>query len=171
MHRVSNLGKMCADDYRDEKYTTILEDRLDNPAQYDNLRRRRIIAFIIDYILIAVLHIPFAILIGFVGIITLGLGWLLFFIITPLLAALYVGLTMGGPQQATPGMKIMSIRIAKLDGTQVDFLTAIVHGAIFWAANIITSGFVLLIGLFTDRKRLVHDLLLGTVVFRDDIAG
>lgn len=160
---------MSADDYYDADFTKVIDDRLDDPAYFDNVRTRRIFAFILDYVLIALLHIPFAIVIGVMGVLTLGLGWLLFLIITPLIAVIYVGMSMGGPNQATPGMKIMNIRIAKLDGERVDFLTAIVHGLIFWAANMITSGFVLLVGLFTNRKRLLHDILLGTVVLRSDL--
>lgn len=166
---MTNFGKMSADDYGDAEFSKVLDDSLDNPAYYDNVRTRRILAFIVDYLMIAILHIPFAIIVAFVGIITFGLGWLLFFIITPLIAVLYVGATMGGPDQATPGMKMMGIRIAKLDGGRVDFLTSIVHGVIFWLANVLTSGFVLLLGLFTNRKRLLQDLLLGTVVVRSDL--
>ena len=153
----------------DYRHTHTIDDRLDDPAYYDGVRTKRILAFLVDYLMIAILHIPVAIIIFFLGIITLSLGWLLFAIITPIIALIYVGSTMGGPDQATPGMKMMGIRIARLDGGRVDFMTAIVHGVIFWAANIVTSGFILLIGLFTNRKRLIQDLLLGTVVLRSDL--
>ncbi|MEP3200069.1 MAG: RDD family protein [Lentilitoribacter sp.] len=151
------------------RHTHTIDDRITDPAYYDGVRTKRILAFIVDYIMVAILHIPVAIIVFFLGIITLSLGWLLFAIITPAIALVYVGMTMGGPDQATPGMKMMGIRIARLDGGRVDFMTAIVHSVIFWAANIFTSGFVLLIGLFTDRKRLVQDLLLGTVILRSDL--
>jgi uncharacterized RDD family membrane protein YckC len=39
---------------------------------------RRILAFVIDYIIVALLTIPFAILVFFLGLLTLGLGWMLF---------------------------------------------------------------------------------------------
>jgi uncharacterized RDD family membrane protein YckC len=37
---------------------------------------------------------------------------------------------------------------------------------LFWAGNVILSPLVLLVTLFADRKRTLHDLLLGTVVSR-----
>jgi uncharacterized RDD family membrane protein YckC len=38
----------------------------------------------------------------------------------------------------------------------------------FWAGNVILTPLVLLITLFSDRKRTLHDLLLGTAVVRTD---
>jgi len=39
---------------------------------------------------------------------------------------------------------------------------------LFWAANVLLTPLILLATLFTDRKRTLHDLLLGTVVVRSD---
>lgn len=169
---MANYDQMSAENEfhrADDKHTHIIDERLNDPAYYDNVRTRRIMAFVVDYIAIAILHIPVAIVVFFLGIITLSLGWLLFAIITPLIAFVYVGSTMGGPDQATPGMKMAGLRIARTDGARVDFMTAVIHGVIFWVANIVTSGAILLISLFTDRKRLVQDLLLGTVILRNDL--
>ena len=73
---------------------------------------------------------------------------------------------MGGSAQATPGMGMAGIRVARLDGERVDPAVAVLHGVIFWAANTLLTPFVLLVGLFTPRKQLLQDLLLGTVVVR-----
>ena len=35
---------------------------------------------------------------------------------------------------------------------------------LFWAGNVVLTPLILLVTLFSDRKRTVHDLLLGTVV-------
>ena len=56
--------------------------------------------------------------------------------------------------------------IERLDGGRVDPILAIVHTVLFWAGNVFTSGLILLAPLVLDRKRTVHDLLLGTVVTR-----
>lgn len=169
---MANIEHMSAENEfhnTDDKYTHIIDERINDPAYFDNVRTRRVMAFVVDYIAIALLHIPVAIVVFFLGIITLSLGWLLFAIITPLIAVVYVGATMGGRDQATPGMKMAGLRIARLDGARVDFMTAVIHSVIFWFANIVTSGAILLVSLFTDRKRLVQDLLLGTVVMRNDL--
>jgi uncharacterized RDD family membrane protein YckC len=39
---------------------------------------------------------------------------------------------------------------------------------LFWAGNVLLTPLVLLATLVLERKRTVHDLLLGTVVVRSD---
>ena len=50
----------------------------------------------------------------------------------------------------------------------VDGLLAVVHSVLFWAGNVVLTPLILLATLFSDRKRTLHDLLLGTVVMRTD---
>lgn len=144
----------------------ILTQRHDDTRLYEGVRSRRVFAFLIDYLVIAILLIPFAILVFLLGILTLGLGWMLFSVLGPAVALVYVWTTMGGPSQATPGMQIMGIRLERLDGQKVDGLLAIVHSVLFWAGNVVLTPLILLATLFLDHKRTVHDLLLGTVVVR-----
>lgn len=146
----------------------IITSRLDDRRAYEGVRTRRIMAFLIDYAIIALLIIPFAILVGILGIVTLGLGWMLFSILGPAVALIYIWNTMGGAKQATVGMSMMGIRLERLDGRPVDGMLAIVHSVLFWAGNVILTPLILLATLFLDRKRAVHDLLLGTVVTRAD---
>lgn len=141
-------------------------DRFDNWRLYDGVRSKRIFAFLIDYAIILMLMVPFAILVFVVGLFTLGLGWMLFAGFGPLVALTYVAFTLGSRDQATTGMKMMGIRLERLDGGRVDPILAIVHTVLFWAGNVFTSGLILLAPLVLDRKRTVHDLLLGTVVTR-----
>lgn len=147
----------------------ILTSRLDDLRVYEGVRTRRIFAFLIDYFIIALMLIPFAILVFVLGIITLGLGWVLFSVLVPMVALIYIWNTMGGHTQATVGMRMMSIRLERLDGRPVDGLLAIVHSVLFWAGNALLTPLILLAPLFLERKRTVHDLLLGTVVARSDI--
>lgn len=140
--------------------------RFDDSRLYDGVLTRRVVAFCIDYLIVGLLVIPFAILVFLLGVLTLGLGWALFGVLFPTVALIYVWLTLGGPNQATTGMRMMGIRLERLDGRPVDGLLAIVHSILFWAGNVILTPLILLATLFTDRKRTVHDLLLGTVVAR-----
>jgi uncharacterized RDD family membrane protein YckC len=140
-----------------------------NSSLYSDVRKRRVFAFLIDYAIIILLSIPAAIIILVLGILTLGLGWLLFAILIPLVALSYVAITMGGAQQATLGMRAMNIRLMRLDGVKVDGMLAIVHTILFWAFNTVLTPLILLATLFLDYKRTLHDLLLGTVVVRSDI--
>jgi uncharacterized RDD family membrane protein YckC len=146
----------------------IITDRLDDVRVYDGVRTRRVFAFVIDYLIVGLLMIPFAILVALLGVLTLGLGWMLFGVLFPAVALIYIWNTLGGPNQATVGMRMMDIRLERLDGQKVDGMLAVIHSVLFWAANAILTPLVLLVTLFTDRKRTLHDLLLGTVVARSD---
>ena len=138
----------------------------DDIALYDGVRTKRVLAFFIDYAIVLALCVPVAVLIFFIGIFTLGLGFFLYPILFLLVALPYVGLSMGGPNQATPGMRMMGVRLVRLDGRPVDFMLAVVHGVLFWALNAILTPFILLATLALNRKQTVHDWLLGTVVVR-----
>jgi uncharacterized RDD family membrane protein YckC len=146
----------------------IIASRLDDVSAYDGVRTRRVLAFLLDYLIVGLLLIPFAILVFFLGLLTLGLGWSLFAVLGPAVALIYVWNTLGGPNQATVGMRMMNIRLDRLDGRRVDGLLAVVHSVLFWAGNVVLTPLVLLVALFADRKRTLHDLLLGTVVTRSD---
>lgn len=146
----------------------ILTTRLDDPRVYESVRTRRVIAFCIDYIIIGLLMIVPAIVIGVLGVITLGLGWMLYGILFPVVALGYIWLTLGTPTQATIGMRFMNIRLERLDERRVDGPLAVLHSVLFWAGNAILTPLILLATFFLDRKRTVHDLLLGTVVSRTD---
>lgn len=146
----------------------IIPARLDDLRTYEGVLSRRIMAFIIDYMLVALISVPVAILVFLLGIVTLGLAWFLFSILFPGVALIYVWNTLGGPSQATLGMRAMNIRLERIDGVPVDGLMAIVHTILFWAGNVFLTPLILLATLFLSRKRTVHDLLLGTVVIRSD---
>lgn len=146
----------------------IISTRLDDSRIYEGVLSKRVLAFLLDYLIVGLLLIPFAILVLLLGLLTFGLGWMLFAILAPAVALTYVWVTLGGPNQATTGMRLMGIRLERLDGLPVDGLLAIVHTVLFWAGNTVLTPLILLATLFLDRKRTVHDLLLGTVVIRDD---
>lgn len=144
----------------------ILMARHDDVRLFEGVLTRRMLAFCLDYLFVGLLMIPFAVTVLLLGVLTFGLGWALFGILFPAVALVYVATTLGGERQATPGMQVMGIRLERMDGRKVNGLLAIVHSVLFWAGNVILTPLVLLVALFTDRKRTLHDLLLGTVVTR-----
>lgn len=133
---------------------------------YSGVLSRRVFAFLIDYAIVLLLCIPAAVIVFFLGIITLGLGFFLYPALFVIVAVLYFGMTLGGPSQATPGMRAVGIAMARMDGQRIDFLMSTVHIVLFWIINSVLTPFILLAGLFTERSRLVHDFLLGTVIVR-----
>lgn len=139
---------------------------LSQSAAYRGVRTRRIVGFLFDYALVLILCIPAFLLVTILGFLTLGLGWFLYGALVPLVAIPYVAFTLGGDAQATPGMRIAGVRLERNDGSRVDPALAVAHTILFWVGNVATSGFILLLALFTPRKQLLQDLLLGTVVVR-----
>lgn len=138
----------------------------DDWRAYSGVLSRRVFAFLIDYAIVLLLCIPAAVIVFFLGVITFGLGWFLFPVLFVIVAVLYFGVSLGGPSQATPGMRAMGIAMARMDGRRIDFLLATVHIVLFWVINSVLTPLILLAGLFTERSRLVHDFLLGTVMVR-----
>lgn len=133
---------------------------------YSGVLSRRVFAFVIDYIIVALLCVPAAVIVFFLGVLTLGLGFALFPAIFVIVAVLYFGMTLGSSAQATPGMRAAGIAMARTDGRRIDFLISTVHIVLFWIINSVLTPLILLAGLFTERSRLVHDMLLGTVIVR-----
>lgn len=128
---------------------------------------RRIIAWVIDLAVIAVIATGLAILIWMIGLATLGLGWGMWSVL-PFVPFLYHLLSLLSPANATAGQQLCGLVVRRND----DFgpptpLQAIVCVAVYfltWA----TSGILLIIALFTNRRRTLHDLLSGLVVIRSD---
>lgn len=144
----------------------ITAGRLDDVRSYDGVISRRAFAFLADYVIVGLLSIPFYIFVGVLGFLTLGAGWVLMGLIFPAVAIVYIWSTLGGPNQATAGMRLTGIRLDRLDGGKVDGPLAILHTVLFWGLNVVLTPLILLATLFLERKRTVHDLLLGTVVTR-----
>lgn len=133
---------------------------------YQGVLSRRAFGFIIDYIIVALLMLPAIVIVFFLGVLTLGLGFFLYPVLFFIVAGLYFGLSVGGPSQATPGMRAMGLRMRRTDDQPIDFMLALVHLVLFWILNAVLTPLILLAGLFTNRSRLIHDLLLGTEMVR-----
>ena len=150
-----------------EAQTLSPSGRYEDWRLFEGVRTRRILAFLIDYAMVFFLIVVSVPVIFFLGFATFGAAWLLYAILTPLVALLYVGWTIGGPSQATIGMRMTGIRLERYDGRRIDFIVAIVHAVLFWATAAIFAP-LLLAPLFLEDKRTLHDLALGTVVVRSD---
>ena len=81
-----------------------------------------------------------------------------------LLPLAYHGFFIGSPGNATPGMRVMGVRVLAWNGNEVSYPQAIAQTLLFYATVPLTHGLVLLVSLFNERGRCLHDLLCGTVV-------
>ena len=78
------------------------------PELFRGVLTRRFIAFLIDLVVLGIPILLGVIFIALFGLLTLGFGWLLFWLVSPLSAIwaiLYYGLSLGGPHSATVGMR------------------------------------------------------------------
>ena len=142
-------------------------DPVMQPEFYDGVRTRRIFAFFIDACFILALMVAASAVIAVLGVFTLGLGWLLLPLVWPLVAIVYTMFTLGGRNCATPGMRMTGIRMQTWYGEPMYPLLALLHAIGFWFSVFLLTPFIMLVSLFSSRKRLLHDMVLGTVVIRD----
>jgi uncharacterized RDD family membrane protein YckC len=146
-------------------------DPATQPELFEGVLARRVMAFLVDLILISIPLIFLAIFIFVFGLVTLGLGWFLFFLMSPIAviwALLYYGLTLGGAASATIGMRVMELEMRTWYGAPSYFVLGAVHAVGFWLTVSFLTPFILLVALFNDRKRLLHDMLLGTIVINNE---
>jgi uncharacterized RDD family membrane protein YckC len=145
-------------------------DPVANPELFEGVLTRRVVAFAIDFIVIAIPPILVSLLIFVFGLMTLGLGWALFFFVTPgwvIWALFYYGLTLGSPASATLGMRAMEIEMRTWYGGPLYFVLGAVHAIVFWVTVSVLTPLILIVGLFNGRKRLLHDMLVGTVLINN----
>jgi uncharacterized RDD family membrane protein YckC len=139
-----------------------------NPELFEGVLSRRIIAFFIDVVVIMAPVVLAAVVIFLFGIVTFGLGWALFWLLSPgtvVWALVYYGTTFGGPASATFGMRVMDLEMRTWYGAPCYFLLGAVHAVVFWLS--MSAPIVLVVPLFNQRRRLLHDLVLGTVVINN----
>src|SRR5499427_2984776 len=140
------------------------------PELFDGVLARRVIAFIIDFIIISIPVVLAAMFIFAFGIVTLGLGFALYWLLpsaTVTWALLYFGGTLGGPNSATIGMRLMDLEMRTWYGEPAYFVLGAVHAIAFWFTVSFFTPFVLLVASFNERRRLLHDILLGTVIINN----
>jgi len=146
-------------------------DPATQPELFDGVLARRVVAFIVDFIIIAIPVVLAAMFIFAFGIVTLGLGWALYWLLPPaavIWAVVYFGFTLGSPASATIGMRIMDLEMRTWYGAPAYFVLGAVHAIAFWISVSALTPFILLVAFFNERRRLLHDILLGTVMINNE---
>jgi uncharacterized RDD family membrane protein YckC len=142
-------------------------DPVRNPELFEGVLARRVIAFFIDVVIIGIPVLIAAMLTLVFGLVTLGLGLMLFWLFTPatiVWAVCYYGVTLGSPASATIGMRVMDLEMRTWYGAPTYFVLGAVHAVVFWVTCTALSPLILVVGLLNERCRLLHDILVGTVV-------
>ena len=142
-----------------------------NPEFFEGVLARRLIAFIVDLFIIVVPVLFAAMFVFIFGLVTFGLGWWLFWpLLSPtavIWAIAYYGLAFGSPASATIGMRLMDLEMRTWYGAPAYFVLGAVHAIVYWVTVSFLTPFILLIAFFNHRRRLLHDMLVGTIVINN----
>ena len=145
-------------------------DPVVSPELFEGVLARRCIAFLVDVTIITIPVLFAALFILVLGFVTLGLGWVLYALLWPatvIWAVVYYGLTFGSAASATIGMRVMDLEMRTWYGAPAYFVLGAVHAVVYWLTVSFLTPFILLVGFFNGRKRLLHDIVVGTVVINN----
>ncbi len=150
---------------RTSAWSHLPPDPLDAAGLYEGVALRRILAYGIDVCLLAVIGFVVWLLFGLISVLSFGL-------LTPLavLAGMVLPLAYHsfflGRDAATPGMRLLDLELRSWTGKRPDYFQAFLQTALFYMTVVPTFWLVLLVALFNERRRTLHDLIAGTVVIR-----
>jgi uncharacterized RDD family membrane protein YckC len=147
-------------------------DPYTQPELFRGVLARRVFAFLVDLIVLSIPIVLAVIFIAVFGVVTLGLGWALFWLVSPasvIWALVYYGASLGGSHSATLGMRLMDLELRTWYGAPGYFVLGAAHAALFWVSVSFLTPLIVLVGFFNGRKQLLHDLVLGTVVINSSV--
>jgi len=162
MESPTNLPSLSLDD---SAWGTAPPDPLSAPGYYQGLLWRRTFGFLVDALLLTALNVALAIAFGVAGVLTLGLLWPVGALALTILPVAYHTFFLGRGG-ATPGMSLFNVEVRHWNGKRLDYLQAFLQTALFYTTVPLTGGLILLVSLFSDRSRTLHDILAGTVALR-----
>ena len=150
--------------------TTVMQDAawdgepprpLEDPDFFDGVLWRRVVGYGIDALVLMVINS----ILGLLVFLSFGLLAPIYLVVAPFIFFAYHTFFIGR-DGATPGMKLMDLEVRTWFGGSPDYLQALVMTVLFYVSIIITWLLVLLVPLFNDSRRTLHDLMSGVVVVR-----
>jgi len=143
-----------------------LPDPASAPELFEGVLTRRVVAYLIDLMIMGALVLVVTAIGGILGFLTLGLAWLALIVVIPGVIVLYYAATLGSTRRATIGMQMMDIVLTPTRGQPLDGWMAILHALLFWVSFWISWPISLLFALFTPRRQMIHDLIVGSLMVR-----
>lgn len=136
------------------------------PALFEGMVVRRVLAYFLDVLLIAVLGVVAAALLGLLGVLTLGLLTPINVLLLALLPLAYHAGLMA-LYGATPGMSVCDLAVRGIEhGGPPEPLQAVIMTVLFYLGVAATGWLILIVALFNRRRRTMHDFFAGTIVLR-----
>lgn len=143
-----------------------LPDPSTAPELFDGVLMRRVIAYCIDVAIMGALVLAVSIVGGILGFLTFGLAWAALVFVVPGVIVVYYAATLGSSRRATVGMQLMDIVLTPTRGQPLDGWMAVLHAGLFWITFWISWPVSILFALFTPRRQMIHDLIVGTLMVR-----
>jgi uncharacterized RDD family membrane protein YckC len=125
-----------------------------------------VIAYLIDLAIMGALVLALGIVGLVLGFLTFGLAWAALVFVVPAAVVIYYAATLGSPRRATVGMQMMDIVLTPTRGQPLDGWMAVFHALVFWITFWISWPISLLFALFTPRRQMIHDFVVGTLMVR-----
>ncbi|GAB4364165.1 MAG: hypothetical protein Kow00114_20630 [Kiloniellaceae bacterium] len=135
------------------------------PQLYGGVVVRRCIAYLVDVVIIAVLGLCLGFALSIVGVLSFGLLSPLAVIVMALWPLLYHSFFVA-TRGATPGMSLFGLELRDWSGKPVEPAQAVLVVLLFYVSISLTVWLVLLVVLFNDRGRALHDILANTLMVR-----
>ncbi|MFI5011211.1 MAG: RDD family protein [Hyphomicrobiales bacterium] len=127
----------------------------------------RVFAYLVDLVVIGFLVAALVLALFVLGFLSFGLSWFLIVPVWFATPALYSGLTLSSPAQATLGMRLFGLSLRSMDGREIDFVTGAAHALLFYIFGTTMTPFILLVGVFRHDRALLHDLVLRVRLVSD----
>lgn len=135
------------------------------PQLYSGVVVRRCIAYLIDVLIIAALGLCLGFALSIIGILSFGLLSPVAVIVMALWPLLYHSFFVA-TRGATPGMRCFGLELRDWSGRRVEPVQAVLVVLLFYVSVSLTAWLVLLVVLFNDRGRALHDILANTLMVR-----
>ncbi len=137
------------------------------PQYYAGVVAKRVLAYLVDVVLIALMWAVLWVLVSALTVMSLGLLGPLLWPSLALVPLAYHSLLIGGEQSATIGMRLFGIEVRTWDGRRPGYLQAALVTIVFYVSVALTGWLVLVVALFNNQRRTLHDYLCGTIVIND----
>jgi len=141
-----------------------IPDPFANPAFFDAILWRRFVAHVIDSFVIVFVIIGAWMALLIANIVTFGLLSIPMAFASLFAPILYYSLFIGSGRSATPGMRVVDIEVRRIDGLRPTPAHGLLRTMLFYATIGLLTPLVLLVALFSDKRRAAHDYLSGTIV-------
>ncbi len=142
---------------------------MEDLALYDDVLVRRSFAYLIDIIILAVVMGVAMLVMSIATVITLGLFAPFKLAILVLMPFAYHSFFIGR-YGATLGMSFMDLEVRTTEGRQVDYIQAALMTILFYVSIGVTGLVILIVALFNQKGRTMHDYFSDSVVVRRSAA-